>query len=92
MVLLACGRKKLCAPPKSAAKLARSADTRRKACAQHRNNCAHHHSAAHDTSLLLGNHGRRAHSFAAVLAQLKHGDDLPAEAAEDPPPKAREST
>ena len=33
-------------------------------------------------------------SFAAVLAQLKHGDDLPppAEAAEDPPPKAREST
>jgi len=33
-------------------------------------------------------------SFAAVLAQLRHGDDLPApaEAAEDPPPKAREST
>ena len=33
-------------------------------------------------------------SFAAVLAQLRHGDDLPApaDAAEDPPPKAREST
>jgi hypothetical protein len=29
-----------------------------------------------------------------ALAQLRHGDDLPApaEAAEDPPPKAREST